>query len=199
MTRQIGWLVALAAVSASGCAAYTAQRARDQATATEVGGYRYRQPVDAVWPQVRRLLADHGLRLAGKDAEAVGQEVGTLELMISTARETSPTPGDGLTLETAWTHGGLRWRAVAEPAEGGCRVVLTRIEENSTDHGHDGRATRDYAWELELIRRLDPEGAARIDDLIAPPGTARVARPPPEPAAPASPPPTVRIPAIRVE
>lgn len=168
MTRRIGWLIALVALSASGCAAISAQRARDRIMETEVGGYRYAQPVEVVWPKVQRLLADHELKLAGKDAAAMGQSISTLELVISVARETSETPRGGLMLETAWTYGGWRWRAEATPDQGGSRVVLTRIQENNTDHGHDGQSRRDYEWELDLIRRFDPEAAARIDDLLDP-------------------------------
>jgi len=197
MSRQTRWLVILATLTGAGCASFQAQRAHDRALAAAVGAYRHRQPVEKVWPEVRRLLADRNLKLAGTDAEAAGQSISTLELMISVARETSPAPGDGLTLETAWSRAAVRWRAVATPDQGGCRVVFTRIEENTTDHGHDGRATRDFAMELDLIRRLDPEGASRIDDAIDPAGTASDGRP--APTLPADPPPTAPARAIRVE
>ncbi len=204
MTRHVAWLVALVALSASGCATLAEQRARARIMETEVGGYRYRQPVEAVWPEVRRMLAERGLKLAGKDAEAAGQSISTLERVISVARETSETPRGGLTLETAWTYGGWRWRVVADPDQGGCRVVITRIQENPTDHGHDGLSGRDYEWELDLIRRFDPATADRIDDLLDPPGTARAARPAASPVPPAEPPPPAPppeppVPSIRVE
>jgi hypothetical protein len=137
----------------------------------EVSGYRYRQPVDAVWPQVRRLLSDYGLTLVGKDAPPVGPATGLLQQLTSVGRETSSTPEGGLMLESDWTNGGRRWRAEAWPEGAGCRVTLTKIAENPSHRGHDDWSVRDYPLELELIRRVDPDGAARLDDLIDPPTT----------------------------
>lgn len=176
MTRQFGWLVAVVALSASGCAAISAQRAHDRIIETEVGGYRYAQPVEVVWPQVQRLLADHQLKLAGKDAVATGQSISTLEQLISAAKETDELPRGGLMLETAWTNGGWRWRAEARPDAGGCRVVLTKIAVSTADHGRDGWAVRDLELELALMRRIDPETAARIDDLLDPAAKAQEPR-----------------------
>jgi hypothetical protein len=202
MKRQLGWLITLGVLSASGCASLSAQRARTRIMETEVGGYRYRQSPEAIWPQVQRLLADFGLKLGGKDAEAVGQPISTLGQIISVAKETSPTPGGGLVLESDWTNGGKRWRAEARPDGDGSRVVLTQITADPTNHGHDGWSKRDLDLELTLLRRIDPETAARIDDLMEPPGASpptRVAEPAPAPPSPAAPPPAIHVPAVRVE
>jgi len=199
MTPTIRWLVAVAALGTSGCASLSASRARDQILEAEVGGHRYQQPVDVVWPQVRQLLADKGLVLGGQDAAAVGQSPGILQRMTAVSRETESTPAGGLVLETDWTYGRVRYRAEAQPDAGGCRVVLTRINEHENEYGHDGRSTRDLDLELLLMQRIDPAAAERVAEALDP-GAAPAAKPAPPPLPP--PPPPVPQPparAIRVE
>jgi hypothetical protein len=197
MTRTIGWLVAAAALGSSGCATWSTSSTRDQVMRAEVGGHRYTQPIDQVWPAVRQLLADKGLTLSGKDADLVGQDPGFLQRITTVARETESTPSGGLRLETDWTYGRVRFRAEAQPDAGGCRVILTRIFEHENEYGHDGRSMRDLDLELLLLQRIDPAAAARVDDLLEA-GTAVARRPPPT----ASPPPPIPAPpahGVRVE
>jgi hypothetical protein len=194
MTRPTTWLIALLALSGSGCAALSAQRARTRVLETEVGGYRYRQPVEAVWPQLKKLLVDTGLTLGGKDIPEADQATGLVGLVVgmtSGAKETSSTPRGGLLLETGWTNGGRRWRAEAWPDGDGCRATLTMIAGSPASGGPEDWSARDYPLELELIRRVDPDGAARIDDLLDPPATPRAAAtavtPAPTPTTPDAP------------
>jgi hypothetical protein len=144
----------------------------------EVGGHRYTQPIDQVWPAVRQLLFDQGLTLSGKDAELVGQNPGFLQRITTVARETEATPAGGLRLETDWTSGRVRVRAEAQPEAGGCRVSLTRIFEHENEYGHDGRSERALNLELQLLQRIDPAAAERVEDLLDP-ETAAARRPPP--------------------
>lgn len=181
MTRAARLLPAFAlaalALAGPGCASLSEYRARGKLVRAGLGTFRYRQPVEQVWPVVQRLLADRGLALAGKDAEAVGQKSGPLSRFSSAAKETRSTPGGGLLLETAWNQYGSRWRAEAEPDAAGLRVVLTRIELNQQEVGSDGVTLRDFDMEFDLLQRVDPEAAERIEEgkppaPAAPPATA---------------------------
>jgi hypothetical protein len=170
MTRPVAWLLAVVTLAGPGCASLSASRARGKVLRAEMEAFRYRQPLEVVWPEVQRLLADRGLALAGQDAKAVGQKSGVLAKFASAAKETRSTETGGLLMDTGWNEYGFRWRAEAEPDAGGLRVVLTRIERNQSEEvGWDGVALRDHDLELDLLRRVDPEAASRIDDLIEPP------------------------------
>lgn len=164
MTRPTASLLAAVLALGAGCASLSEYRARSRNARAGLEGYRYRQPIELVWPEVRRLLADRGLGLAGKDAAAVGQKSGAMSQLSSAARETRSTAGGGLLLETAWNQDGMRWRAEASPGAGGLRVVLTRIEINLNEFGTDGVTLRDHDLELDLLRRVDVEEAERIEE-----------------------------------
>lgn len=154
-----------------GCATYSKYRARVAQVRVEMEAYRYPQPIELVWPQVQRLLADKGLDLAGADAEAVGQKKpGTLSQLVSAAMATHGTGAGGRLLETDWNRNGLRWRAEATPDAGGLRVVLTQIQRKSDEVGYDGATLRDYELELDLLYRIDPEAGEKIEERAkAPP------------------------------
>jgi hypothetical protein len=170
MTRPVAWLLAAVTLAASGCASLSAARAGGKVLKTELEAFRYRQPLDVVWPEVRRLLSDRGLALAGQDAKAAGQKSGVMAQFSSAARETRSTETGGLVMETGWNEYGFRWRAEAEPEAGGLRVVFTRIQANQSEQvGWDGVTLRDHDMELDLLRRVDPEAASRIDALVDPP------------------------------
>jgi hypothetical protein len=184
MNRIATWLAAALLASTSGCAAAAAQREAQQRLERAVGPYRYLQPEEEVWDAVRRLLADEGMKLAGQDAEAVGQPVAGLLAWSTAARETAALPGGGRSLETDWRKGGVRYRAELRPGPRGAAVVFTRITEDANSPRHDGLSRRDPALELELVRRLSPEAAAAIE---AQAGLA--------PTAPSSERPVARVPA----
>lgn len=182
MPRHPAWLLAVLALLGPGCASLSEYRARSRALRAEMEAFRYGQPQELVWPEVQRLLADRGLALAGEDAAAVRQAPGTMARFSSAARETRSTATGGRVLETGWNQDGLRWRAEAEPDAGGLRVVLTMIKRNLDEFGTDGVTLRDHELELDLLRRVDPDAASRIEDLIDPPAPgARPAAPRPSP------------------
>jgi hypothetical protein len=186
-------LVAALLATLLGCASWRAERARHGRLEAELGALRYARPLDEVWLEVRRLLADRGFPLAGEDAKAVGQDDGSfLSRMLSAARETRPIeygvmpglgtgttgvlpglrgdasepsgPPQGLMLETGW-HQDDRYRAEAFVENGGIRVVLTRFVREGQDPV--GKPSRDLALELELARRVEPDAAARIEAAAA--------------------------------
>jgi hypothetical protein len=167
MSRALVWMTATLAVAAGGCAGQRAAAARTRLLQEKLDELRYPRPLDEVWGEARRLLAEKGYPLAGQDAEAVGQKPAFLASIFSPAKETRPDPAGTQFLETGWGRGQLRYR-LAAPVEGGsCRVVFTAIREDQTEHGRDaGPGTRDVDMELELARRLDPEAAARIEAAL---------------------------------
>jgi hypothetical protein len=164
MTRLTASLLAAVLTLGPGCASLSEYRARSRNARAGMEGYRFRQPIELVWPEVRRLLAERGLGLAGKDAAAVGQKSGTMSQLSSAAKETRSTAGGGLLLETGWNQDGVRWRAEATPDAVGLRVVITRIEINPNEFGTDGVKLRDYELELDLLRRVDVEAAEAIEE-----------------------------------
>jgi hypothetical protein len=165
--RPAPWLTAALALTlaAPGCASFSKYRARAAQLRIEMEAYRYPQPIELVWPQVQRLLADKGLDLAGADAEAVGQKKpGTLGRLVSAATETHRTGAGGRLLETDWNRNGLRWRAEATPDAGGLRVVLTQIKRKADEVGDDEVTLREYGLELDLLYRIDPEAGEKIEE-----------------------------------
>jgi hypothetical protein len=162
------WLLAAVALAGPGCASLSDSRARSKLLRVEMEAYRYPQPQEVVWPDLQRLLAERGLPLAGKDALAGGQKSGQLAQWSSAAKETRPTPTGGRILDTGWNQYRLRWRAEAEPDTGGLRVVLTRVDWNADQMGWDGVTLRDHELELDLLRRVDPEAASRIEERCDP-------------------------------
>lgn len=165
-----------------GCASLVAQRARTQSLAEQLDAFRYAAPLDAVWQQGRLLLAERGYPLAQADAEAAGQPSMSLPVaLFSPARATSTrerkraalfdhtseataaeTP---MSLDTGWNSRWQRYHVEASTAADGCRIRFTRLEQEQTDR--QVVAERDLDLELELVRRIDPVRAARIENKLA--------------------------------
>jgi len=165
MTRPAAWLLAGLLAAPAGCASFAAGRARDAYVARQLDELRYAKPIDEVWLEVRRLLAEKGYLLAGEDAKAVGQDRGFLGRLFSAAVETRGEGPDRRYLETDWGERRdrrLRYRADGSSEGEGCRVVITAISQSAAEPSEDSRY-RDRAMELDLVRRVDPEAAARIE------------------------------------
>jgi hypothetical protein len=186
-------LVAAALLAAStGCATLRASQARATALRVQLDAYRHQKPMDEVWLETRKLLADRSYPLAAEDAKAVGQaEMGFGDRLLSPARDTYAYGADvgllqklgvfdkkggsgpaGRSLDTGWRRERDRYHADALQEEAGVRVVFLRISENSTDH-REGAPVRDLELELALVQRLDPEAAARIEAGLGAAGGSR--------------------------
>jgi hypothetical protein len=180
--RALSLTLVAALVATGGCASWRAERAQQGRLGKELDALRYTRPIDEVWLEVRRLLAERGFLLAGADAEAVGQsEKALVGRMFSPARETRPLqagvlPGlgnlgsstpIGLVLETDWkANDRLRAEAIED---GGIRVILTRLVREGTDPMGTPSRERAFDLELELARRVDPAAAGRIEAAAASP------------------------------
>ena len=178
-------LLAGAAALAAASASVTAGQQRRERLQRELDAFVYPKPLDDVWQEARRLLAERGYPLAGKDAEAVGQKpMSWAERFLSPARETAPagaepvgllqklsgasgTPGVGQVLDTGWTQYGERVHLHGWSDAGGCRIVIQHLKRDATDRRAE--ETRDVELELELVRRVDAAAAERLDKGAAPP------------------------------
>ncbi len=168
MSRALVLMTATLAVAAGGCAAQRAAAARTRLLQEKLDELRYSRPLEEVWGEARRLLAEKGYPLAGRDAEAVGQKPAFLSSIFSPAKETQPDPAGGQFLETGWGPGPLRYRLQGSTEGSSTRVAFWAIAEDPTEHGRDAlaRPSRDVDMELELARRLDPEAVARIEAAL---------------------------------
>ncbi len=167
MTRSIGPLIATALLATASCASMQAERARREALAPRLDALRYSKPLDVVWSEARRLLAEKGYPLVGADAQAVGQRPNPIEIVLSRAKDTRPDPDGGQFLETGWGPGPSRYRLQGSAEGSGIRVVFWAIPEDPLEHGRDGYPpTRGLDMELELARRLDPAAAAAIEAAL---------------------------------
>jgi hypothetical protein len=169
MTRPTALLAAAILLAASSCASLKAERARREALTVRLDALRYQKPLDEVWAEARRLLAEKGYPLAGADAEAVGQKPAFLGGLFSPAKDTRPDPAATQFLESGWGPGALRYRLQGWAEGSSTRVVFWAIPEDPTEHGRDGRPwSRGLDMELDLARRLDPDAAAAIEAAVPP-------------------------------
>jgi hypothetical protein len=171
------------AIASSGCASARAERLRKERLQHELDSFVYPRPLDEVWQEARRLLAERDYPLAGRDAETVGQRpMGWAERIVSPARETGPeqeggllqrmgavkaTSGAAQALDTGWTQYGERYHLEGCSQGDGSHVVFIHLKHDPTDRRSE--AARDLELELELVRRLDPPAAARIERSIRSP------------------------------
>jgi hypothetical protein len=176
MRSRLTVLLASSALVLASCA--TAASIRKDRLQHELDGFVYAKPLGDVWQEARRLLAERGFPLADKDAEAVGQKpMNWTEKLLSPARETGPATEGGLlqrmgvlkgktvsgaaqALDTGWSQYGERYHLEGWTDGSGCRVLFTFIKQNSD---RQETKSRDLDMELDLLRRIDPATADRID------------------------------------
>lgn len=163
-------VVSLAATSA--CASVRARRDEQRRAEAAVDALRYRQPLPEVWDELRRLLNTYAIPLAPDDLEAIGVSgpSGLLVNVFTPAKATAKDPIGGQVLETGW-HGRRivrhRYRAWGTTDSLGTRVVITAIEEDTTERGRDSsNRLRAVDLELDLARRLDPAAAERAEAAV---------------------------------
>jgi hypothetical protein len=157
---------------AGGCAGARASKAAEAQLQQALAGARCEKTLDEAWDEARRLLAERGYPLAGPDARLVGQETGILEkagdkggalgLMLTRARQTRDEGGERV-LETAWFQH-RRYKLVGAAGAPGCHVTFLAIREDPYEPNRDlwEAPRRDLQAELELLRRLAPDEAARV-------------------------------------
>jgi hypothetical protein len=157
-----------------GCAGLGPARARETYLRQQLDDLEYAKPIGEVWPDVLRLLAERGYSLVGRDREKAGlPEQGFLGRLVSAGFETQQLGEEGRAVETDWDRHRLRYRVEGRCAGGRCRIEFTSIKQDEMDPARDQR-WRDREMELDLLRRVDPEAAARIEagaEEVAKPGS----------------------------
>lgn len=176
MQRPTVLLLACLAAAAAGCASARAAREGQRRAEAAVDAIRYTQPLPEVWDQLRRMLATYDAPLAPEDLEAIGVTgpMGLVVNVFTPAKATAREPAGGQALETGWLGRKVvrvRYRAWGVTDALGTRVVITAIEEDTTERGHDSsNRRRAVDLELDLARRLDPAAAERAEAAMAAPG-----------------------------
>lgn len=156
----MGLATALAMVL-SACAMATQTR-RNAHLRHELDEVRIDRPLEKTWPVVLQLLADHGYQLVGQDRVVVGApSASVFQLITGGGFETGKTD-HGLVVETMPDAWNVRHRAEGSDLDGKtCQVRFTAIK--FADASPTEERSRDLDLELELVKRLDPEQAKRIE------------------------------------
>ena len=135
-------LLALAALCtlALGCAMMRASAARNAFIKEQTEKHVYGRPLEQVWPEARVMLFEAGYQV--KDT------------------------GEGATtLETEWKYeSGSKYRYLVMGVRQGdkCQVRFTKAYESGGKHKSTG-TSRDWSMEFKLIKKVDPDAAARIE------------------------------------
>ncbi len=181
------WLACLVVLASAGCASIQKGKARSDRLETELNGYRYKQPREQVWHEVKQLLSDRDYPLGEADARAVGQRQGGLGAALGVGPEkstyrygertglaaklfgtSSAGAEDGsVSLDTGWKKK-ERYHVDGLVVEDGFRVVFARIQVSfgADFSGYEETTTRDIELELALVQRVDPEAADRIEKAV---------------------------------
>jgi hypothetical protein len=189
MTRTAVAIAATLAL-ASGCASARAAKVRSEYLQAQLEPFVYQKPIGEIWIEVLRLLNEKGYPLAGHDAVAVGQSeswfgnftspgsetktgtteratgTGFLPNIIPSAKGKSKDEETWRYLKTGLNKELKMYRVDAALTEGGgWRVAFTSYEASVADHNLfiSSTAKPDWKMALELMRRVDPAAAARIE------------------------------------
>ncbi len=166
--RLATWISLVAVLlSATGCASMRLADQQRDYYLKEVGTFPYARACLDVWPSVLKLLGGKGYPLEGRDRQYAGQgKQGTFGAIVSQGYETRAVEGGGLTVLTGWlaaAEGNSRYEVTGNPAPpSGCAVTFTRISTGTIDPSNDQREI-DWRLQLELLKELQPDAAARIE------------------------------------
>jgi len=159
-------LLALATVS-TGCASMRIADEQKAYYLKEAGSYRYEKGCLDVWPDVLKLLGSKGYPLVGRDRQYAGEgKRSSFSTLVEQGDETRAVEGGGLVVKTGWQPddtGSSRYRVTGSPGTpSGCVVTFTYIWTGTVDPS-DARQNVDWKIQLELLRKLEPAAAARLE------------------------------------
>ena len=165
--RLSSWVAVAALLGASGCASMRLADERRDYYLKELTTYPYAKGCLDVWPSVLKLLGTKGYPLEGRDRQYAGQgKQGTFGAIVNQGYETRAVEGGGLVVLTGWlaaAEGNSRYEVTGNPAQpSGCAVTFTRIFTGTIDPSNDQREP-DWKIQLELLKQLQPDAAARIE------------------------------------
>jgi len=154
-------LILAAVALCSGCAV-VGHFQRDARMRSELDAHQFARPLDEVWPEARRLVAESGYDLVGSDREALGiPPQGALQRMLSKGYETRSLGNGKRALQTDQDMKMRRYRVEGTAIDAGhARVVFWLVQ--GSDQNPEESETRDTAMELALIERVEPDVAQRI-------------------------------------
>jgi hypothetical protein len=163
-------LLAVAIATALGSSACASMRVADERRdyfLKEVGTYPYAKGCLDVWPAVLKLVGGKGYPLLGRDRAYAGQATqGALASFVEQGYQTRAVEGGGLIVLTGWlaaAEGSSRYEVTGNPASpSGCAVTFTSIRTGTIDPSNEHREP-DWRIQLELLRQLQPDAAARIE------------------------------------
>src|SRR5512137_2536435 len=154
------WILAGAVLTilATGCAGVQRTEARDAYLARTFQAYHFARSCDALWRDALRVAMYRGYTLVDEEAQ------GAFASFLSSGFATRRTPDGGLVTETDWDRQvGLRCRIACTPrGENASQVVFTIIGGGAQGASEESLGP-DWSMTMDLLRRLDPAEAARID------------------------------------
>ncbi|HET9597352.1 MAG TPA: hypothetical protein VFP65_17310 [Anaeromyxobacteraceae bacterium] len=152
--------IAAAVLLAGACASVGASR-REGRLKDGLDGYAIDKPLEEVWPEAMKVALERGYEPVGKDRAVLGlPPQGTWGNLLAKGHETQRLGSDGLVLETNQDAEKRRYRIEGRRAGTGSRVRFVVVQQRSEDPSEE--LSRDLDAELELVRRFDPAGAARL-------------------------------------
>jgi hypothetical protein len=171
LSRASGRIVPAFPVAAvlllSACASMRVADERRDYFLKEVGTFPYAKACLDVWPAVLKLVGGKGYPLLGRDRAYAGQATqGALASFVEQGYQTRAVEGGGLIVLTGWlaaAEGKSRYEVTGNPASpSGCAVTFTFIHTGTIDPSNEQREP-DWRIQLELLRQLQPDAAARIE------------------------------------
>jgi hypothetical protein len=165
--RAIRALAVLALALATACASLRLGDEQRAYYLREAGTFAYPKSCLDVWPSVLAALGSKGYPLKGRDRAYGGEgKQSGFASVVDQASETRAVEGGGLAVRTGWNStatGSTRYEVTGNPAPpSGCAVTFTLITTGTVDPSSEQRET-DWRIQMEMMRRVDPESAARID------------------------------------
>jgi hypothetical protein len=159
--------VTLSAMGTTGCASMRLADERKSYFLKELGTFTYGKGCLDVWPSVLKLVGAKGYPLQGRDRQYAGQgKQGALATMVEQGYETRAVEGGGLMVLTGWlpaAEGNSRYEVTGNPGQpSGCSVSFVLISIGTIDPSNDRREP-DWRTQLELVKELQPDAAARIE------------------------------------
>jgi hypothetical protein len=157
-------LWAAMALALGGCASARVAAARDGYLQTELETWVYPQPCGTLWPEVLRQVASEGFALVGADRAAAGKPPQSgVANFFSEGYATRATSEGGLQAASDWNRSWVRYVANGTPSGAGCTVRYTRVTQPDTDDPGKVFSAPDWEMALALLRRVDPQAAARVE------------------------------------
>jgi hypothetical protein len=166
--RGRAWLLAAGlGLLATACASIRIGEERDAYFGKQLASYAYPRSCMDLWPTVLKLLGSKGYPLQGRDRAYAGQPPeGGFKSLVDQGYVTEPTADGGLRVKTGWSdsaEGASQYLVMGSPAgPAACFVTFTGRARDTVDPATIVE-TPDWKMQLELLRRVDPDAAARME------------------------------------